>query len=113
MTATEKEPSSPDDQVGGHLLLEKVAAGDALAFGSLYDAFVAETYAICLRNLANRAAADRGMAAVWTYIWSHAAALNQQPGSTRSIVLSTAWAITSQRSRSPLRRLTRRSTQTR
>lgn len=97
MTESDAESSSPEDAAGGHLLLERVAAGDVLAFGLLYDAFVSETYAICLHNLTHRAAAEKAMTRIWLYIWSHAAALNDQAGSTRSIVLSTAWAATSSR----------------
>ena len=47
MTAAEAGPRSLGDSIGGHLLLERVATGDALAFSTLYDAFTAETYAIC------------------------------------------------------------------
>ncbi|KFF58251.1 hypothetical protein JF66_19945 [Cryobacterium sp. MLB-32] len=72
------------------------------AFGNLYDAFVVETYAICLHNLANPSAADKAMVRTWIFIWSHAAALNDQAGSTQSIVLSTAWAVTSQHHTRPL-----------
>ncbi|MBB5641102.1 hypothetical protein [Cryobacterium roopkundense] len=102
MTAAETQPHAPGDGVGGHLLLERVAAGDALAFGNLYDAVVVETYAICLHNLANPSAADKAMVRTWIFIWSHAAALNDQSGSTQSIVLSTAWAVTSQHHTRPL-----------
>ncbi|TFD51019.1 hypothetical protein E3T55_08200 [Cryobacterium frigoriphilum] len=101
MTAAETAPRSPGDGVGSHLLLERVAAGDARAFGTLYDAFVAETYAICLFNCANPSAADKAMIRTWIFVWSHAAALNEQVGSTQHIVLSTAWAVTSQQRRGP------------
>ena len=101
MTTPETTPRSPGESVGSHLLLEQVAAGDALAFGALYDTFVAETYAICLHNCANPSAADTAMVKTWIFVWSHAAALNAQAGSTRHVVLSTAWAITSQRRRGP------------
>jgi hypothetical protein len=97
VTGAETEPRSPESSIGGHLLLERVAAGDALAFGSLYDAFVADIYAICLNKCANSSSADKAMAKTWIFIWSHAAALNDQAGSTKFIVLSTAWTVTSQR----------------
>jgi hypothetical protein len=97
VTDAKTEPRSPESSIGGHLLLERVAAGDALAFGSLYDAFVADTYAICLNKCANPSLADKAMAKTWIFIWSHAAALNEQAGSTKFIVLSTAWTVTSQR----------------
>jgi len=99
MTAAETEPRYPAGYIGGHLLLERVAAGDALAFGSLYDAFVADTYAICLYKCENPSSADKAMAKTWIFIWSHASALNEQAGSTKSIVLSTAWTVTSHRGR--------------
>ncbi|MET3770369.1 hypothetical protein ABIB15_003079 [Marisediminicola sp. UYEF4] len=108
MTAAETEPRSPGDGVGNHLLLERVAAGDALAFGALYDAFTAETYAICLWKFATPSSADKAMVKIWIFIWSHAASLNEQTGSTKSVVLSTAWAVTSQRRRSLLQLLTRK-----
>ncbi|WP_104195604.1 hypothetical protein [Cryobacterium sp. M15] len=96
VTDAETEPRSPESSIGGHLLLERVAAGDALAFGSLYDAFVADTYAICLNKCANPLLADKAMAKTWIFIWSHAAALNEQAGSTKFIVLSATWTVTSQ-----------------
>ena len=80
-------------QAGGHLLLEQVAAGDVAAFSALYDAFASATYAICLTGSRNEAAADRAMTQTWIFIWTHAAALNTQPGSTRSIVLSSARSL--------------------
>ncbi len=101
ITAAETEQRPPGDGVSNHLLLERVAAGDALAFGTLYDVFAAETYAICLYKFAMPSSADKAMVKIWIFIWSHAAALNEQTGSTKSIVLSTAWAVTSQRRRSP------------
>ena len=109
MTAAETEPHSPGNIIGGHLLLERVAAGDVLAFGSLYDAFgslydafVADTYAICLYKCANPSSADKAMVRIWIFIWRHAAALNEQAGSTKFIVLSTAWTVTSHRGRNLL-----------
>ena len=108
MSAAGAVPDPLVDAIGGHLLLERVASGDRQAFATLYDTFVAETYAICLHNLTNTAAADKAMARTWLFIWSNAAALNEKRGSTKTIVLSTAWAVTSERSRSPLRRLTRK-----
>ena len=102
MTAAETEPRSPGGSDGGHLLLERVAAGDALAFGTLYDAFVADTYAICLYKCANPSSADKAMVRIWIFIWRHAAALNEQAGSTKFIVLSTAWTVTSHRGRNLL-----------
>jgi hypothetical protein len=96
VTDAETESPSPESSIGGHLLLERVAAGDALAFGSLYDAFVADTYAICLNKCANPSSADKAMAKTWIFIWSHAAALNEQAGSTKFIVLSATWTVTSQ-----------------
>ncbi|KFF60422.1 hypothetical protein JF66_04585 [Cryobacterium sp. MLB-32] len=111
MTTADASNPSPEKAAGGHLLLERVAAGDVEAFGALYDAFVAETYAICLRNMPGQAA-DRAMAALWMFVWANAAALNEQAGTTKSIVLSAAWAITTDRSTSSLRRLTRKAWQT-
>ncbi|WP_104198563.1 hypothetical protein [Cryobacterium sp. Y29] len=102
MTDTETEPHSPGNSFSGHLLLERVAAGDALAFSTLYDAFVAETYAICMYKCAKPSSADKAMVRVWIFIWRHAAALNEQAGSTKSIVLSTAWTVTFDRSRNLL-----------
>ncbi|WP_104126737.1 hypothetical protein [Cryobacterium sp. Y57] len=97
MTSAETEPRFPTSSIGGHLLLERVAAGDALAFSSLYDAFVADTYAICLYKCVNPLSVDEVMAKIWIFIWRHAAELNDQAGSTKFIVLSTAWTVTSQR----------------
>lgn len=99
MTVTETEPRSFGDNIGGHLLLEQVAQGDALAFGALYDAFAAETYAICLYKFANASSADKAMEKTWILIWSHATTLNEQTGSTKFIVLSFTWTVTSQRGR--------------
>ncbi len=104
VTAADTEPRSPAGSIGGHLLLERVATGDALAFGSLYDAFVANTYAICLYKCANLLSADKAMAKTWIFIWTHATALNEQAGSTKFIVLSTAWTVTSHRGTDLLRR---------
>ncbi|KFF58636.1 hypothetical protein JF66_17085 [Cryobacterium sp. MLB-32] len=103
MTAADTDPLYPGAGAGGHLLLEQVAAGDEGAFGALYDAFVAETYAICLYNLAKADTVEGSMARTWTFIWSNAASLNDQAGSTKTIVLSTAWAFTSERRRRPHR----------
>ena len=108
MTAAETEPRFPGGRIGGHLLLERVAAGDALAFGTLYDAFVADTYAICLYKCANPSSADKAMVRIWIFIWRRAAALNEQAGSTKSIVLSTAWTVTSHRGRKLLQLITRK-----
>ena len=99
MTAAETEPRSPKSSIGGHLLSERVPAGDALAFDTLYDAFVADTYATCSYKCVNPLSVDKALAKTWIFIWSHAATLNEQAGSTKSIVLSTTWTFTSQRGR--------------
>ncbi|KGJ72455.1 hypothetical protein GY21_15360 [Cryobacterium roopkundense] len=104
MTAAETEPHSAKGGSGQHLVLERVAAGDRVAFGNLYDAFATETYAICLYHSANQTAAEKSMTKAWIFIWSHAAALNNQSGSTQSIVLSTTWSVTSKRSQQPARK---------
>jgi DNA-directed RNA polymerase specialized sigma24 family protein len=99
VTVAETEPRSLENSIGAHLLNERVAAGDALAFGTLYDAFVADTYSICLSKCTNPLSADKAMAKTWIFIWSHAATLSEQAGSTKFIVLSAAWTVTSQRGR--------------
>ena len=87
MTTAETKPRPPRDGAGDHLLLEQVAAGDALAFGSLYDASVTETCAICMYKVAMPSSADTAMVRIWIFLWSHAAALNELAGTTKSIVL--------------------------
>ena len=61
MTAAEAGPRSLGNSIGGHLLLERVATGDALAFSTLYDAFTAESYAICWFKFVLPSPADKAM----------------------------------------------------
>ena len=93
--------SSGTKRTDGHLLLEQVAAGDRVAFSALYDAFASATYAICLTHMKDAAAADTAMIQTWIFIWTHATALNTQPGSTRFIVLSSARAVARPRRKTP------------
>ncbi|MDH6238491.1 hypothetical protein [Cryobacterium sp. CG_9.6] len=61
MTAAEAGPRSLGDSLGDHLLLERVATGDALVLSTLYDAFTAETYAICWFKFMMPSSADKAM----------------------------------------------------
>ncbi|TFB55483.1 hypothetical protein E3T34_08495 [Cryobacterium sp. TMT1-62] len=53
----------------------------------MYDASVTETYAICMYKFAMPSSADTAMVKIWIFLWSHAAALNEQAGTTKFIVL--------------------------
>ena len=101
MTPDETTRRSLTESTNGHLLLEQIAAGDTNAFSALYDTFAGATYAICLNTTTNAAAADNAMTKTWIFIWTHAATLNKQAGSTQSIVLTNAQALNSQHRTTP------------
>ncbi|WP_341211875.1 sigma-70 family RNA polymerase sigma factor [uncultured Limimaricola sp.] len=53
-------------------MIARIALGDRVAFGALYDATSAKLFGICLRVLTNRAEAEDALQEIYVKVWHNA-----------------------------------------
>jgi RNA polymerase sigma-70 factor (ECF subfamily) len=82
-------PVAPADEK----LLAQIAAGDRLAFGTLYDRLGAPLFSLALKMLGNEAEAQDVLQEVFLTVWNKASTFNPARGSAFS------WMVTQLRNR--------------
>lgn len=77
-----------------HTLLARAAAGDQAAVGALYDRYGQQVYALALRMLQDRAAAEDATQEVFVKLWRSAARFDPERGRAASWILHMAYTTT-------------------
>ncbi|RFA17580.1 hypothetical protein B7R25_17115 [Subtercola boreus] len=97
-----RETLSPSAELerSSTVLLAAVAVGDHVALSELYDRFAPTLNGLCHR-LVRPEDTDAALSAVWLFIWKHAPALSQLPGTTKGVLLNATARVITQRNPQP------------